>query len=295
MNKNFKYLLFVFLSWTYFSQAQDENDFIFFESRLQTLANKILTANSDSLKNEANKLLIEDIEEILLLKGSFKYTFENVDNISILSSPDKKFKLFNWVVPKEDGSFEYYAYLQFLKKRKKELYFFKLSDISTLVEDEQYKVFINGDWFGALYSEVIHTKFESKDYYTLLGWDGNNKSTTKRIVDILHFDENEEPVFGAPIIKMNDGTRYRMILEYSKETSTNMAYNKDDDYIIFDHLEPLEGAEKGMYEFYIPSLSYDGLTFKNGKWRLVEDIPAFNDKGQDGKQAKIIQRGLQAQ
>ena len=74
-----------------------------------------------------------------------------------------------------------------------------------------------------------------------------------------------------------------------------MAYNQDDDYIIFDHLEPIEGAEKGMYEFYIPSLSYDGLTFKNGKWRLVEDVPAFNDKNQDGKQAKIIQRGLQAQ
>jgi len=280
---------------TFTSRAQNDSDFIFFESRLQTLANKILTAGSDSLKEEANKLLTEDIEEILLLKGSFHYPFENIDNLSVLSAPDKKFKLFNWVVPKEDGSFEYYAYLQFYKKRKKELYFFKLSDISSFVEDEEYKVFTNGDWFGALYSDIVHNRFEKKDYYTLLGWDGNNRSTTKRIIDILHFDENEEPVFGAPIIKMNDGTHYRMVLEYSKKTSTNMGYNEDNDYIIFDHLEPLEGAEKGMYEFYVPSLSYDGLTFKNGKWRLVEDIPAFNDKSQDGKQTKNIQRGLQAQ
>jgi len=35
------------------------------------------------------------------------------------------------------------------------------------------------------------------------------------------------------------------------------------------------------------------LTFKNGKWRLVEDIPIFNSKSQDGRQAKNIQRGLQ--
>ena len=295
MNKKLKYLLFVFFSLTFTSQAQNESDFIFFESRLQTLANKILTASSDSLKKEANKLLTEDIEEILLLKGSFHYPFENINNLSVLSAPDRKFKLFNWVVPGEDGSFEYYAYLQFYKKRKKELYFFKLSDISSFVEDEEYKVFTDGDWFGALYSDIVHTRFEKKDYYTLLGWDGNNRSTTKRIVDILHFDENEEPIFGAPVIKMNDGTRYRMVLEYSKKTSTNMGYNKDNDYIIFDHLEPLEGAEKGMFEFYVPSLSYDGLTFKNGKWRLVEEVPAFNDKSQDRKQAKNIQRGLQSQ
>lgn len=277
------------------SKAQTEEDFIFFESRLQTLANKILTANSDSLKDEANKLLIEDVEEVLLLRGSFHYDFENVDKLSILSSPDKKFKLFNWVVPKENNTFVYYAYLQFYNKRKKELHYFKLTDISSFVDDEQYKVFTDGDWYGALYSEIVHTKFEKKDYYTILGWDGNNSSSTKRIVDILHFDENEEPIIGAPIFKMNDGTRYRMVLEYSKKTSATLSYNEEEDYIIFDHLEPLEGAQKGMYEFYVPSLSYDGLTFKNGKWRLVEDIPAFNHKSQDGKQAKNIQRGLQTQ
>lgn len=295
MNNKLIYLFFIISFWTYTLQAQSESDFVFFESRLQTLANKILTARNDSLKDEANKLLIEDIEEVLLLRGSFNYTFDNLDKLSVLTSPDKKFKIFNWVVPKENGNFEYYAYLQFYKKRKKELYFIKLNDISSFIEDEQYKMFTEGDWFGALYSNIVHTKFEKQNYYTFLGWDGNNSSTTKRIIDILYFDENEEPIFGAPIIKMNDGTRHRMVLEYSKNTSTNMDYDKNKEYIIFDHLEPLEGAQKGMYEFYVPSLSYDGLTFKNGKWRFVEDIPAMNNKSQDGKQAKNIQRGLQSQ
>ena len=92
-------------------------DFLFFESRLQTLASKLLSAETDSLKDEVNKLLIEDIEEVLLMKGSFQYNFESVDILSILTSPDKKFKLFNWVVPKSDNNFEYYAYLQFYTKR----------------------------------------------------------------------------------------------------------------------------------------------------------------------------------
>ena len=292
MNNLFKYLLYLFLSFSCTSQAQKNDDLIFFESRLQTLTNKILTENSDSLKYEANKFLIEDIEEVILMKGSFDYPFENLDNMSILTSPDEKFRIYNWVVPKEDGSFEYFAYLQLYKKRKKGLYFFKLSDISSMVNDEQYKIFTNGDWFGALYSEIIHNEFESKDIYTLVGWDGNNNTSTKRIVEILQLDENKKPVFGAPIIKMNDGTRYRMILEYSNNVSTTMAYDPNNKHIVYDHLEPIEGAEKDSYEFYIPNLSYDGLTFKNGKWRMIEDVPVFNNKKQDGKQAKNIERGL---
>ena len=295
MKINISYILIALATLSSSLFAQDESDFIFFESRLQTLANKILTETNDSLKDEANKLLIEDIEELLLMKGSFHYAFENVDKLSIINSPDNKFKLFNWVVPKANNDFEYYAYLQFYTRRRKEQYYIRLNDISSFIEDEQFKVFTNGDWFGALYSDIIHTKFEKKNIYTLIGWDGNNNSTTKRIVEILYFDEedDDQPIFGAPIVKMNDGTRNRMILEYSKKVSTNLSYDKDKEYIVFDHLEPLEGGELGMYEYYVPSLSYDGLTFKNGKWRLVEDIAIFNSKKQDGRQAKNIQKGLQ--
>ena len=293
MRTNSLYIAFILVTMSCNLFAQDNSDFIFFESRLQTLANKILTASNDSLKEEANKLLIEDVEELLLMRGSFHYTFENVDKLSIIHSPDNKFKLYNWVVPKSNNTFEYYAYLQFYTKRKKEQYYFKLNDISAFVEDEQTKIFAQGDWFGALYSDIVHTKFDKKNFYTLIGWDGNNSTTTKRVVEILTFDEKEEPIFGAPILKMNDGTRTRMILEYSKKVSTNMSYNEEEEYIVFDHLEPLEGGIRGIYEFYVPSLSYDGLTFKNGKWRLVEDIAIFNSKSQDGRQAKKIQRGLQ--
>lgn len=273
--------------------AQNSSDFLFFESRLQTLAGKILSAKSDSLKDEANKLLIEGIEEVLLMKGSFKYTFEDVDILSILTAPNKKFKLFNWVVPKSNNEFEYYAYLQFYTRKKQEPLFYKLNDVSSMVENEQYLTFANGDWFGALYTDIIHTRFDKKDIYTLIGWDGNNGTTTKRIVDALYFDDNDEPIFGAPIFKMNDGTRNRMVLEYSKKVSTNMTYNLDQEFIVFDHLEPLDGGETGMFEFYVPSLSYDGLTFKNGKWRLVEDIQIFNSKDQDVRQDKNVEQGLQ--
>lgn len=294
MNKKIKYLFLTLLTCSLVSRAQSGSDFAFFEARLQNLVNKVLTADSDSLKKEANKLLIEDVEEILLLKGSFQYEFENIDNLSILLSPDKSFKLYNWVFPQDDISFEYYAYLQFYDKRKKELSYIKLTDVSKTINDEQFQTLSNGEWYGALYSKIIHTSHEKKNYYTLIGWDGNNQFTTKRIVDILHFDTDKQPHFGAPIIKMNDGTRMRMVMEYSKKTSTNMSFNKNNDYIVFDQLEPLDGAEVGMYEFYVPNLSYDGLTFKNGKWRFVENIPAYNDRKQDRRELKTIERGLQA-
>jgi len=274
--------------------AQNKEEFAFFESRLVTLANKILSEESDSLKRVASRLLEEDLEELFLLKGSFNYDFESIEELSILKSSDKKIKLYNWVIPLKDGTFEYCAYIQFSKKRAKDTPFIKLYDISHLVENESSEQFYKGEWYGALYSELLHHKFNKKNYYTLIGWDGNNSLTTKRLVDILHFNDERDVVWGAPIIKMNDGTHHRMVIEYSKKTSAQMVYNPDLDYIVFDHLHPMEGAELGMYEYYITSLNFNGLTFKNGKWRFVENIPAYNDKSQDGIRIKNIQRGLEA-
>ena len=292
MNKNLKLLALVLLSSIISLQAQNAEDFAFFELRLQNLSNEILNAETDSLKNEANKLLMEDVEELLTMEGSFEYVFE-IDQLSILKSPNKKFNFYNWVVPFEDGTFEYYGYIQMKERRKKKLFFIKLSDQSAQTSNEQYKTFSEGNWFGALYTDIVMTKYQKKNYYTLLGWDGNNNKSSKRIVEILYFNENTQPIFGAPILKMNDGTRNRMILEYSQQASISIKYDHEKEYIIFDHLEPLDGVEYGMYEFYVPSLSYDGLTFKNGKWRLVENLPVYNSKEQDGKQEKIIEQGLQ--
>ncbi len=292
MNKNLKLLALVLLSSIISLQAQNAEDFAFFELRLQNLSNEILNAETDSLKNEANKLLMEDVEELLTMEGSFEYVFE-IDQLSILKSPNKKFNFYNWVVPFEDGTFEYYGYIQMKERRKKKLFFIKLSDQSAQTANEQYKTFSEGNWFGALYTDIVMTKYQKKNYYTLLGWDGNNNKSSKRIVEILYFNENTQPIFGAPILKMNDGTRNRMILEYSQQASISIKYDHEKEYIIFDHLEPLDGVEYGMYEFYVPSLSYDGLTFKNGKWRLVENLPVYNSKEQDGKQEKIIEQGLQ--
>ena len=292
VNKNLRLLSLGLLSSILCLQAQDLDDFAFFELRLQNLSNEILNAETDSLKNEANKLLIEDVEELLTMKGSFEYIFE-IDQLSIIKSPNKKFNFYTWVVPFEDGTFEYYGYIQMKKKRKRELFFVKLVDQSAQTPNEQHKTFTDGNWFGALYSEIVMTKYQKKNYYTLLGWDGNNNKSSKRVVEILYFNENMQPIFGAPILKMNDGTRNRMILEYSKQASISIKYDPEKKHIIFDHLEPLDGIEYGMFEFYVPSLSYDGLTFKNGKWRLVENLPVYNSKEQDGKQQKIIEHGLQ--
>ena len=74
MNKKIIHLLTLLLYLSAIAQAQ--NDFIFFESRIQTLANKILTSDTDSLKFETNHLLIENLEEILLLKEAFNMTLK---------------------------------------------------------------------------------------------------------------------------------------------------------------------------------------------------------------------------
>jgi len=272
--------------------CQSSSDFYFFESRLQTLGDQILNSKNDSSSSIYNNLLIDDIEELILINGSFEFPFKNVNNIKILTSPDKNLKIYNWVLPKNNGEFFYFCYLHFFDKKSKSYTHHKLIDNSFENENFEYQQYTNNLWFGALYSEIVYTNFQGKDFYTLLGWDGNNNFTNKKIIETLIFDEELKPILGVPIIKMKKGNQNRVILEYSENTSINLKFNKELDYIVFDHLEPVENSQD-IYEFYFPSLSYDGLTFKNGKWRLVENIPVYNDKMMDGKRLKKIQQGLQ--
>ena len=47
--------------------------------------------------------------------------------------------------------------------------------------------------------------------------------------------------------------------------------------IVFDHLVPELPTLEGMYDFYIPDMTYDGYKWENGIWEYHEDYIAWND------------------
>ena len=56
----------------------------------------------------------------------------------------------------------------------------------------------------------------------------------------------------------------------------SLKYNNELKMIVFDHLSPFESRYQGVYQFYGPDFSYDGLEFNKGIWRLISDVDARN-------------------
>ena len=48
--------------------------------------------------------------------------------------------------------------------------------------------------------------------------------------------------------------------------------------IVYDHLAPENPSLQGQYAFYGPTLSYDGIEWRKGRWQFVSDVSVRNAK-----------------
>ena len=76
-----------------------------------------------------------------------------------------------------------------------------------------------------------------RKYYILLGWDGNDDRSNKKIADVLTISRGL--TFGAPIFKIDKKTQNRFIIEYKEDASASMKYHAKEERILFTHLIPL--------------------------------------------------------
>ena len=139
-------------------------------------------------------------------------------------------------------------------------------------------------WIGAIYYKIIAKKSSNQNYYTLLGFDENNIRSSRKIIEVLNFT-NDEPVFGGRYFSYEDDSVFRSaqsryVMEYKKEAGPRLNYDKDLDMIIVEHLvsESNEPAKKWTL---IGDGDYEGFKWKNGKWVHIEKI--FNLITPDGQ------------
>jgi hypothetical protein len=257
------------------------------EAEMKVLGDKILKSPTEADKIKANEAFINLLEEVLSDESSYQYPFDSLVTIARLTAPDNSFKIFNWHLAKEDGTFEFYGYVQpnmqakgkkQQKKFKKPFYRLKNEKESkTAIEN---KVLTANEWFGAHYYKIVQMKDKN---YVLLGWDGNNPYSNKKLIDVITFSNVGEPKFGAAIFKMeNNKLQKRVIFEYAKDASMSLRFN-DNNMIIFDHLVPPNPNLKGSYSSYGPDFSYDAFQFVKGTWNYMPDVDARNNKSNTDK------------
>ena len=203
----------------------------------------------------------------------------------MLVSPDKQIRIFTWDVRSADLSHTSFGFLQAYNKKSKQYELYELKDRSESVRDPENTTLDCSKWYGAYYFSISEKKYKKKKYYILLGWDGNNQSTNKKLIEILSINDKGFPKFGAdPVLSDEKGKfKKRIIFEYKAGLVMSLRFDEEKDGILFDHLSPSETGLEGVYSFYGPDFTYDMLHFKDGKWQYVKNVDARNEKERTDK------------
>ncbi len=249
-----------------------------YEDTLKIIANDIMYGDSEKARVLANNSFIENLTEVLKYEKSFSYPFDSLVTISRIKSPDKTFRIFNWLLKKDNNKYIYYAVIHFYNKKKKKYELINLIDNSANIRNPEYTNLDAKNWYGGLIYDIAYTKKPGIQFYTLLSYDLNDQYSKKKIIDVMYFSGKNKIKFGLPIFKDLDGNiQKRIILEYNSNTSVSVKYYKKENRIIFNNLVPNRKDVEGLFEYYIPEGTFNSYNYKNGKWWLENDIDIRND------------------
>ncbi len=286
MKKIFFLTLFSILTISVFSQKVSKQLIAEYEDTLKVMAHTIMNGENQTVKTEANNAFIFTLQEVLQFERSFNYPFDSLKTISIKTSSDGKVRIYTWLLKKDNGSYQYFGFVHYKNKSKKRYEIITLNDNSENIRRPENEQFDNNNWYGALYYDIIYIKKKGRKYYTLLGWDGNNDISTKKIIDVMYFSGREKIKFGASIFKKGKTTTKRFIIEYNATSTISVRYEEKEKRIVFDHLIPMRKDLEGLHEYYIPDGTYNALKYTNGKWELKNDVAANNPSSKNPAREK---------
>jgi hypothetical protein len=220
------WMLMILCLWGFRAGSQDIPEFREFEDSLVVLSETIFQGKTDAEKYHANELFINLFSDALSLNNSFKYPFDSLKLIKILVAPDRKFRIMTWMIAREEGTYEYFGFIQSFSRRKDDYEVYPLTDLSEQMEAPETKVLDHKNWYGAVYYEIILTRDGNSRYYTLLGWDGNNPLIRRKIIEVITLRSNGMPRFGQSLFRYNQSNLKRIIFEYSSLATMNLRYEE---------------------------------------------------------------------
>lgn len=249
------------------------------EIEVEEILMQLRNEESDSVKNRINSQLIATLEEVLPHQGVMDYPFETWTTMSTIASPDGKFRIFNWNVEDEAMNHHHYCYMVIPAKGNKPNRVIEFHEDRVTLPPRPQHVLRPENWYGALYYKIVPVQKGRTTLYTIIGYSGANRNTNKKILDVFYF-KGRNVRMGFPIFQEKKGSSNlmrRVFIEYSEKAVVTVNFNPYMDAIVFDHLIPETPNLEGMYDFYIPDMTYDAYYWENGIWRFEEDVVAFNN------------------
>jgi len=294
---------------------------------LVSLAKLMYSGESDIIRYEANDRFMTLLKEELLTPDAFQLAFDSVKSLAVVYPGDKKFKIYTWSLPLLTDKYETYGLMLVFSNKSHTYKIIELRDVSNDIVNAEKEILKKGIWYGAIYYQLIEKKYNGEKYYTVIGWNGGNGLFQQKVLDVITFDRNDDPVFGKLVFRGKGFSGYKRVIfrfsskvvmklrfeEITIQTVTkkerekhNQRINQNNDealrtpkkktivktrseeMIVFDHLVPLRPELEGQYQFYYPySEKGNGFTFDDGRW-VYQQVQTTDDP----KSERPLQDGL---
>jgi hypothetical protein len=239
--------------------------------QLQKLASRIQEDTILRNRLNADSIFTRALVQTLKSPYSFKYTFDSLTAIKHIVSPDERFKFFSWQVDLGDGTYRQRGAMQ-IPGNEGLLKLLPFFDNSDFVQNNTLGVYDRKKWIGAIYYEIIPIQYNGATIYTLLGFDENNTSVSKKMIEVVRF-ENDEPILGGDFFKFPTDPTYpigivdRFIYSFKKGSNAIIKYEKLQNRIIISELASTDNDLKKQ-ETLVPSGNLKYFAWINNKWEL---------------------------
>lgn len=280
-------IIFLSLSETVSAQKISSSDMKKLRAKEDTLKDYSFYLNTDTLTEErmvSDSVFTKTLVRALQIKNSFYYPFDSVIGISRLYAPDTSFRIFTWVISYDDHYFRQRGAIQF-RTPDGSLKLMPFRDVSEFTNKPLDSVRSRNNWIGAMYYNIIKTQHKGKNYYTLFGFDNNNAMSSMKWIEVLSFNERNEPVFGGPFFSYEKDSipkpaQHRFGIEFKKGARVLVNYIEDLEMILVDHLVS-ENDDTDNKWTHVPDGDQEGFKWENGKWMHIDKV--FTFKLQDGQ------------
>jgi hypothetical protein len=253
------------------------------EDSLRRMAADIILDSLTASRMRSDSFFIKTLVRALQIKNSFYYPFDSVQGVSKLYAPDSTFRIFTWNISFDDYYSRQRGAIQ-IRTNDGSLKLVALRDCSEFTTDAMDSIRTKVNWIGAVYYDIVKTSYNGKNYYTLIGFDNNSVMSNKKWIEVLTFDQKNDPVFGGQYFNyqqdsMKRTTQYRYSLEYKKEARAILKYDEESKLIIVDHLIS-ETDEPDNKWTYVPDGDYEAFKWQNGQWMHIDKL--YNYKLEEG-------------
>ncbi|MFW6267539.1 MAG: hypothetical protein ACOC1E_00245 [Marinilabiliaceae bacterium] len=238
------------------------------------LIEKLSRSRGDQDSFDISDSLSSRMKKLMEAPSLFENDFSGYPGVSTLLSPDKRLKTVTWNVEDLNGTHHFYGIMAV--RQDDSLIVKELNDGRNDIETPESMELDASNWYGAIYYEIVPSKYQGETGYTVLGYNGKDSYSQERIIDFIRVSSGGDLYFGAPVFDYQGQRRQRLIFEYSNQANMMLRYDEQDDRIVMDHLAPRSPRYEGDRSYYGPDFSYDALKFDGEKWVLIEDVDVRN-------------------